>query len=276
MFFPVSKIFWAILSPLNAVAILFAFGLVLRVWNRKAGRNVVFVAAALFLALGLLPVGHNAIVWLEGLYQRPDPMPEKIAGIIALGGAFDTVLSERTGDIEAGEGIDRIHALIALSRQYPDARLAFVGGSGAFPKTDRKEADDVKSFLERIGFPADRVVYERESRNTHENAAFAMKMLAPKQGEKWVVITSAFHMPRTVAIFRELGWGIIPYPVDRRTDGRYRILPGFPDLLRSYDLLNIAMKEVVGTFVYYVTGKSALPFPQRSDIVFGQMTLESF
>jgi len=102
---------------------------------------------------------------------------------------------------------------------------------------------------------------ERHARNTQENAEFSKAIAAPKDGERWLLVTSAYHMPRSVGLFRKAGFAIEPYPVDWRMGVRadlqnFRILAG--EGLANVD---IGVREWIGLFAYRATGKTSELFP---------------
>ena len=103
-------------------------------------------------------------------------------------------------------------------------------------------------------------MFEDRSRNTHENAVFSHALAQPKPGETWVLITSAFHMPRAVGAFRRAGWTVVPYPVD------YALEPDPPmswqmDFLGAMGTLRSAVHEWTGLAAYRLTGKTDALFP---------------
>ena len=119
-------------------------------------------------------------------------------------------ISADRGEITVGHTADRIIAAVELARRYPSARVVFVG---------KNEADFVIRLLEKLGVSRDRIIVERKSRNTIENATFAKQLVMPKPGERWLLVTSAMHMPRAVGVFRNAGFDVDAYPVDYRTTG---------------------------------------------------------
>ena len=123
-----------------------------------------------------------------------------------------------------------------------------------------KESHYVGPVLERLGLEAGRVIYEERSRNTAENAKFSRDIARPQPGETWLLITSAFHMPRAVGCFRRAGWNVVPYPVDYMTDGDYQTAPpgSFSAGLGSLDG---ALHEWMGLALYRLSGKTDALFP---------------
>ena len=127
---------------------------------------------------------------------------------------------------------------------------------------ERKEADDAKEFLQMIGFERmNDMLFERESRNTFENAKYSKDIAKPKTGQTWILVTSAFHMPRSMGIFKQQNWEVIPYPSGPRTYGQYSLKPNVFALLGSFITLDMALREFIGIGVYYFSGKSAFLLP---------------
>lgn len=263
MFFYLSKIFWIIAAPLSFLWFLVLIGFGLRFWKKGLGNKILLFSGVAFLIIGFFPVGYNMMVFLERQYERPDPMPRRVDGIIVLGGAFNSTLSEKTGKIAANGNINRMIDFVELARKYPRAKLIFAGGSGSIYNPDRKEADDAEKFLKMIGFNAKRVVFERESRNSYENVRNSHELVKPKEGQNWIAITSASHMPRAIGVFQHHNWQVIPYPSGPKTDGQYRFRPKPFGVVGSFFMLGLATKEFIGATIYYFSGKSALLLPVR-------------
>ena len=119
---------------------------------------------------------------------------------------------------------DRIISAAALALRYPNARVVFSGGSANVISNDAREADFAGAIFESLGVAKSRLIMERASRNTVENAEFSKALVAPKAGERWLLVTSAFHMPRSIGLFRKAGFAVEPYPVDWRVGGRGDLL----------------------------------------------------
>ena len=116
-----------------------------------------------------------------------------------------------------GGGIERISELKVLLEHSPEAKIVFTGGSGDPFNQSLKEAHVAPKVFKRFEINPARVVFEDRSRNTHENAIFTYEELQPKKNENWVLVTSAFHMPRSVGAFRKAWWNVIAYPGDYQT-----------------------------------------------------------
>jgi uncharacterized SAM-binding protein YcdF (DUF218 family) len=257
LFFIVSKIFWLIAAPLNLIALLLILAATaLRLW-KGAAQRFLYAIIAIFLFFGIFPVGHDALVALEMKYSKPDTLPDKVDGIIVLGGAISAENSLAHGEPVIGANGARLFAFLELARLYPEARLVFTGGSGRLTSQNAKEADYAQTLLGNTGLNTARIIFERNSRNTYENARFSKKLAQPRQSENWILITSAFHMPRSMAVFQGQGWNVIPWPVGYLTDGSYHIYPRSFNVSSQYAFAETAFREYIGSIVYTVTGKMA-------------------
>ncbi len=260
MFFALSKIIWALVQPLNALCLMAAAGLALRIWHKKAGQAVASTALVLILLFGILPVGPLLLSWLEERVSAPTKMPQDLDGIILLGGAFESAMSEKTGQISANGQIGRVFCFMELANANPDAVLVASGGAGDILNPAAMESVPTKKFFALSHFTRG-VLYEEQSRNTYENAIHTKNLVKPEEGQKWAVVTSAYHMPRTIGIFDKLGWNIIPYPCDRKITYEDALGNTLPNITANFYMLGLAVKELFGNAVYYATGKSAFLIP---------------
>ena len=159
------------------------------------------------------------------------------------------------------DAAERLTAPIVLKRKFPNARIVFTGGTNALRGGTLSEADEVKRFWRNMGLDNGDVLYENRSRNTRENAVYTRELVRPKPGERWLLVTSAMHMPRSIGIFRMAGFEVTPYPVDFRTNGDPTriVFPRFPT--KTLGLVEFAAHEWAGLVAYWVTGKSESLFP---------------
>jgi uncharacterized SAM-binding protein YcdF (DUF218 family) len=266
MFFVASKIFEFFAAPSHIWLFATAFGVAL-CFSRylRFGRWIAVLGVAALLAMSFGPVGHFLAMPLETRFPAPPsdlPAPD---GIIVLGGSVNEILSGIRGQIVFEEAAERLTAPIELMRRCPNARLVFTGGSAALRGSPLTEARTVERFWRDMGLSEGlgerEIVYEGRSRNTHENAVFTRDLVQPKAGERWLLVTSAMHMPRSVGIFRRAGFSVIPYPVDFRTSGdlwRWSMARRAPQALRTVDF---AAHEWLGLVIYRLTGKTNAFFP---------------
>lgn len=261
MFFILSKIGWFLLQPLALVFVLALAGLsalVLR-WSRL-GASLVAVSIVLLGTAAFTPLGLIMTAVLEDRFPVP-PLPDKIAGIVVLGGGLDTRVARFRGGYELNEAADRMTAGVALSRRYRDAKLVFTGGVAAIFEDDASESRSAKDFFDEMGVPAERVLLEDRARNTVENAVFTKALVQPKPGETWLLVTSAYHMPRSVGCFRQAGFEILPYPVDHRTPSGPANWRPSADTTRNVEKVHYAIREYLGLFAYWASGKTDALLP---------------
>ncbi|MCW2246684.1 uncharacterized SAM-binding protein YcdF (DUF218 family) [Azospirillum fermentarium] len=262
MDFYLTKAAWGLLAPANALLWMLVGGLVLslRPRRRRLGLGLVWTAAAVFTALALLPVGAWLGHPLEDRFPRPAVLPERVGGIIVLGGAVEPPIAASRGDPALNGAAERLLSFVELARRYPDAPLIATGGAGLVWDSGQKEGDVVVAVLKQMGFDTGRVMVENLSRNTWENALFSRPLADPQPGAPWILITSAVHMPRSVGIFRRQDWPVIPYPVDFRTRADGVWYPSF-DLLSGLNLTSDMMREWLGLAGYFLMGRTDRLFP---------------
>jgi uncharacterized SAM-binding protein YcdF (DUF218 family) len=253
VFFFTSKIVWALITPGSLLVILgmFAWLSLVAGWQ-KISRLFLSLTALFLLLVGTLPLGEWLISPLENRFAANAALPMNPAGVIVLGGAVNPALSDTWGQTEIGGAAERLTAFIYLANLYPDTQLVFTGGSGSLTEQAYKEADYTRFLFEQLDMGDRAIIYESESRNTAENALHSMKLLNPQAAEEWILITSAFHMPRAVGVFCQAGWPVTPYPVDHYSDKGelLRIDYRFSDNLRT---LETAIHEWVSLLAYRIT-----------------------
>lgn len=261
MFFYLSKIFWFVMNPANIMAIIFLIGMVLLwVGRDKAGKRVLTFFTVLALVFSTVPIGKWFSLTLEERFPQVKTLPEKVDGIIVLGGAVNPVMSQKRGQLTVFSNFERVFAFDELSERYPDAKLVYTGGSGSLTEQEFKEADFAREALQKLGMDINRVIFENQSRNTYENAVLSKALVSPLPDETWVLITSAHHMPRAVGVFRKADWHVLPYPVDYSYPPDYEL-----SLMFSYNYglksLGWALHEAIGLVAYWATDKSSEIFP---------------
>jgi uncharacterized SAM-binding protein YcdF (DUF218 family) len=228
---------------------------------RRAGVWLMATSLVLLAIGGWSPLGNILIQPLEQRFPPWDASRGPPDGIVALGGGIVPEVSAVRSEPQVNEAAERILAFAALALRYPNARLVDSGGSGSLIDNEAKEADHAAALLERLGIPRTRVEIERRSRNTAENAAFTKALVQPKPGERWLLVTSAAHMPRSIGIFRKEGFPVEAYPVDWRTGGDDSDLLPFDRISRGLPRLDVAAREWVGLIVYWLAGKTSELFP---------------
>ena len=221
MFFLLSKTLGIMLLPTNFLIGIGLAGLLLLATRfASAGRKLLIASVALLAICGFSPLGYLLLYPLEQRFPPWDAAHGTPDGIIILGGSIDADLSAAHGIAVVSGAADRIMASATLARRYPNARILFTGGSSNLLSNDAREADYAASLFESLGISRARLIMERRSRNTQENAEFSRAIAAPKGGERWLLVTSAYHMPRSVGLFRKAGFAVEPYPVGWRVEAR--------------------------------------------------------
>jgi uncharacterized SAM-binding protein YcdF (DUF218 family) len=261
MSFVAGKLAWIVLKPSNLLALAFALGLILRLLGRRrTGRALIGGALAAFLLAAVLPLGGWLLSPLENRFPAP-ALPERVDGIIVLGGAIEPGLSADRKAISLNGNAERLVAFAALARRYPEAKLVFTGGSGHPLHPDRREGDWIGLFLDAVGIARERVLVERDSRNTDDNARLSKALVKPRAGEVWVLVTSARHMPRSVGIFRQQAWPVIPYPADYLTRHEVGWRFGF-NFVGGLAALDAAAYEWFALAYYRLSGRTDAWFPR--------------
>ncbi len=256
-----SKIYGMIAAPGNLLIILVVIGLIL-MWTpwRRAGRILVSIAAGLLVGIAVIPWSGVLLTPLENRFPHPHELPQEVAGVIVLGGSASLSLSVARNQPVLNNNAERLTNFAVLAARYGSSVLVFTGGSSALIAGTDREADIAMKMLEEIGLDTSRIIFERDSRNTWENAVNTLKLVPPQTGQKWLLITSARHMPRAMGAFRRAGWNVMAFPVDYRTSGSFSIRPRF-NFLAGLIGLRDGLHEWVGLAVYRMLGRSNSLFP---------------
>ena len=261
---PLSKLFWLVAEPSSLLLLCWLLGCVL-LWTRwlGIGRVMVSGAAVATLAIAMLPIGEWALRPIEDRFPPPVTLPNRVDGIIVLGGVVDEYVIGKRGIPKSltATGSPRLDAFLELSRRYPMARHVFTGGAIELIDGRDTEADVVRRIFARIGVDTTRILFEDRSRNTYENAVLSFAMVKPEPEETWILVTSARHMPRAIGTFRMAGWrNLVAFPVDFATDYEHDFEPKF-GLGANLQLLSEAIREYIGLTAYYLFGRMTSFFP---------------
>ena len=256
MFFWLSKALWTFADPANFLLLLALLGLGL-LWTGAArtGRALLSLVVAVLVLISVAPVGGYMLAALESRFPAI-PESASVDGIIVLGGALDAAsYYESRGSGYTGS-IGRVIEAARLAKRHPSARLIVAGGPEL--PSGHSEAEAVSDLLRELGVAPDRIELEVRSRNTFENAEFVKQIAHPRPGEHWLLVTSAFHMPRAIGCFRAVGFPVEAFPVDFQYGAES--LPRF-DLFDGLSELKYAIHEYVGLFVYWLSGKTQTLLP---------------
>ncbi len=252
--FTLKKILWSLVMAGNfsMLLLLLCFALFFVKKIRSVAVVLFFLNCAFLLSIAYTPLAQMSISYLEKQYPKrfsQDTEIREATGFVVLGGFIDEDLSDLYDAPQFNGNSDRAIEFLSLIKQYPNKRFVFTGGSPHILerfKSRKNESDYFKDYLDQQKVDLKNIIFERESRDTIENARLTYNLINPKSDEKWVLITSAYHMPRSVALFNKAGWeNIIPYPVDYRSKKQYH-----PSLTDNLKLFEIAQKEFLALIWY--------------------------
>ncbi len=263
MFFVLSKTAGYLLLPSNILLLIGLVGLLLLLTRwRRAGVGLMAASLILFALCGFLPIGKVLAHALESRFPPWNPARGAPEGIVVLGGAISPALSRIYRAPQLTGSAERVTVIAKLARDFPKARIIFSGGDASLSGRAGREADYLLPLLDTFGVPRGRVALENRARNTYENAVFAKALAKPKPGERWLLVTSAQHMPRAVGCFRRVGFPVEAYPVDWNLPPHpaYGFALAVSNGLRSLDA---AVHEWEGLVAYWLSGRtsSLLPGP---------------
>lgn len=257
VFFIASKLVWATIKPETWILLALAWALLAALRNHpKRARRRLVVTLTLVAVMGYFPLGQVLLARLEATYPT-DPPLTRVDGIVILGGGEEPRIAQSWGMVQLNEAGERYLGGLMLANRFPDARVVFAGGSARLTDLGGIAASEgamAERLFRSMGLPADRLVIEDRSRNTAENATLSRALAQPQQSETWVLVTSAFHMPRAMTSFARAGWpDMTPYPVDHRSEPFWG-KTGW-NLGENLIDLNTATKEYVGRLAYGLAGR---------------------
>jgi len=256
MAFVLSKVLWVFFSPGNALVLLLLLGVFLSVAHgekrRRVGRRLCFSLTLILFFIAVFPIGDWLLIPLANRFVPV--MPDHVDGIILVGGDENPELTDaRDVPSVRASAYDYI-AFASLTRQYPQAKLVFTGGSNRIvPFAKLKPADVARRTLISLGLSVDKMIFEDASRNTYENAVKAAAVAHPTPQQKWLLVTGASHMPRTMGCFRKAGWNVYPIPTSYMTEGPVSTRLQF-NLAGHLLEMDVAIHEYVGLIAYWLMG----------------------
>lgn len=258
----ISKLFWGVSRPGMLLVVLLTAGLVLLTTRfQRTAKGLLLAALALTVVGGILPLSTIMLVPLEERFQRPELGDRAIDGIIVLGGGEDARVAAGRAVHGLSSAGERITEAVELARRYPTAKVVYSGGVTEILRQPASIAEAGAAVLRGLGIGDDRLVLEDASRNTWENARFTRDLVQPKPGERWVVVTSAWHMPRAIGNFRKAGFEVEPWPVDYRTLGWDDTWSLIDNPVKGLNQLDIAGKEWIGLIFNWLSGRTDALFP---------------
>lgn len=254
--FVLSKLLSVITQPLFWLALWWALALLLLGltdrWRRVA-LGMLWVGLAVLGLLGFRTIPDALLRPLENRYSVPTAQEvSRHVGMIVLGGATQhPSVFLAHGQVPLGEAAERMSTPVGLMRQHPKLELVFSAGEGRLWATGTTEAELAGAFYEEQGVDMSRVTLEAGSRTTRENAYQVAQLLGGRCKEPWLLVTSAWHMPRSMEEFESVGCNVTAYPVDFRT-GHVTPLTEY-SLAHSLLRWQTALHEWLGLLVYGMT-----------------------
>lgn len=230
-------------------------------WHR-AGKYVLALTAALYLLFAFSPLPSVLIQPLEQRFPRPDiDALGNVRGIVVLGGAIDSRITKPRRLVALNGSAERVTVAAAIAHRYPGAAIMVSNGSN-----NRIDDDDPLGYaeyrvFEDLGIDRERIIYERHSSDTYENAWMGKEVADPKAGDRWVLVTSASHLPRAVGAFRKAGFDVLPFPVDYRTTIPEANVRFFARPSEGLEMMDLAVKEWIGLVYYWLLGRTSSLYP---------------
>ena len=259
-YFYLSKIFWFAFEPFNLVLIFLILGFLLKkIQFKLISKTSYLFSFIIFLISALLPTGSYLNFVLEKKFHSRNYNYPTIDGILILGGATNPLLTKEHNQVALHGSVERLTESIKLIKKYSTAKIVFAGGSGSIQHPELDHAEVVKIFFNEMGVNTKKIIFEKKSRNTYENILFAKKIVKPKKNEKWLLVTSAFHMHRAISVSEKLDWKLIPYPTDFSKKKKFEWTYNY-GIFKNLSQFNQAAYEWLGIIIYYYTGRSAKIF----------------
>ncbi len=255
--FIASKLLSFATQPLAWVGILLFLGLMWMRSRQAWGKGVCWLALLVLLLQGWQLPPEMLLRHLESEYPTVPATADlsNYTGIVVLGGALESAYVLKGNDQPAlNNAAERMTTPVALMKRYPHLQLLFTGGSGELLATSMTEADRAKLFFDSMGVPVSRVMYESASTNTYQNAVLSAVLPGVKPARPWLLVTSASHIPRAMAAFRQAGWNVTAYPVDYRA-GRATPWTEY-SLQRGAELWHLGLHEWLGLLAYQYLGQA--------------------
>tara|TARA_R110002096_G_scaffold416576_3_gene619716 strand:+ start:158013 stop:158756 length:744 start_codon:yes stop_codon:yes gene_type:complete len=240
------------------------------VWNKyanknsaykKFGRRLIGVSVTIMALVGFTNISTWVLWPLESRMEifRNQTQQGPYSGIIVLGGSERMSQSTAANQATLNHGGERLIEAAALARKFPE--LPIIHSGGTRPDLDGFSENDVAElFFKQAAIDLSRIRFDAKSYNTHRNAVESKTLIKADETGKWFLVTSAFHMPRSVGTFKHAGINIQPYPVDYKTSLNYDGLLSF-NFSDNFQRFDLAIHEYIGLLAYYITGRSNALFP---------------
>lgn len=260
--FVFSKLVWILGQPLSLAFFFGALALIGSLLHRRFVTVVSTLLSILILFVALYTTtGAYIVQGLEERFPRPAGDPADLKCMIVLGGATQNEVTTARGGYELDSAGDRLIETLRLAQKYPQSHVVISGGDGSIGGHYEGDAVISERFFSAFGIAKDRLVEDTTSRTTFENAVNTKELLAQNGLSGCLLITSGFHMPRSVGIFRKQGIDIVPWPVDYRSTGKETLGFDFTQPSLNAQLLATGIREWIGLVGYYAVGRTSALYP---------------
>lgn len=227
-------------------------------WSKRtklAKRATIALALSLAL-LSNLGLSYAALRTLEEKYPIPSILcNDGYEGVIVLGGGINPgLIAEQRGQVQLNEAGERITKALELLNKCPEFQLIYSTFSGSLRPQGLSESESAEIFFKEQGVSQSRLIFENKSRSTFENAKYSYDLVKP-ENQKWILVTSASHLPRAITTFERFAWTAIPYPVDYRSEksGKFGVF----QVKLAISNWNIVIHEYFGAVAYRVRSTDA-------------------
>ena len=255
--FLASKLLAFITQPLAWVALLLLASMLLTKSSPRRAFRFSATALGMLLVLGWEPLPNAALRYLEAQYPAATAGDnwQTQSGVIVLGGALEPAYTwTALGQSALNDAAERMTEVVPLLRRHPHLQVLFTGGEGELFGVGASEAQRARQFFQAQGLSADKLLLEADSRTTFENAVLSRRVAGVDANKPWLLLTSAYHMPRSMAAFQKAGWNVTAYPVDFRT--------GLATPWSQYSMdqgakrWRLVLHEMLGLLAYRLAGRA--------------------
>ena len=209
-----------------------------------------------FLIIAIIPSGKILLYFLEKDYFSKLTTSQNVDGILVLSGYENVAFSSEYDQLYLGGSTNRLIESIRVYKKFPKAKLLFSGGSGSYI-SNSLSTEIAEEFYNIYFSDNTKMLFESNSSNTYENILNSKELVRPDSEENWIIITSAFHMPRAIGVANRLGWKLIPHPVDYKMSKKsFRQFFTF-NILENIYFFQISSHELFGLLVYRLMDRTS-------------------
>jgi len=242
----VFEIFQMFLLPGVFIFILLISGLIFFVLRKKVGKILIIASIIFYYFFSISPVADLVISPLENQYKNKEQRLSDVENIVLLIGGVkkgDLPISSKLGE----SSLFRTVKAVEIYFQAEHKPTIIISGSDPISSSSRP-AEEIAKFIQSFNISKENILLEEKSKNSYQSAKEIKKIIGD---ESFILITSAYHLPRSVYIFRKMGLDPIPVPADFKAEENYNILDFFPDPgnLKKCDL---AFHEYFGLLYYHL------------------------